>query len=221
LAASWEIYFDSVLTCILTRETVTTAWASNFRNLAIPKGTACFISGLPFAEARDTGCQKLLELGWEYLFFLDDDVLCPPDTIIRLMSHKKKIISGVYYRRNLPIVPVMLRDNPDKSRTWITEYKVPDLIEVDCVGAGCLLIHRDVLRQLPPIGIYNRYFEWRVNQPNRQEHDRLSEDFAFCSHARTNGFQIFVDTSVQCRHAGICASEMTPSGGVLNPLVVN
>jgi hypothetical protein len=221
MPGSWEIAFDSVLSCTLTREHVTTAWASNFRNLIIPKGMPCFISGLPFAEARDNGCAKLMELGFEWLFFLDDDVLCPHDTILRLMSHKKKIISGVYYRRNSPIVPVMLRDVPTGGRQWVTDYKIPDLMQVDYVGAGCLLIHRDVLKNLPPIGIYNRWFEWRVSQANRPEQERLSEDFAFCQHARQHGFEIWVDTSIQAKHAGICASEMTPTGGRLEPLTVH
>ena len=181
---------------------MSTAWAFGFRNLIIP-GSYTGLSGMPFAEARDTGCQKLLELGWDAVMMLDDDVIPPPDAIIKLMAHKQPIVSGVYYRRNNPITPVMLKNQPGGGRQWVTEYKIPDLMEVDYVGAGCLLISRDVLTSLPPISKNNRWFEWRVHRPDLPPEERMSEDFSFCQHAKNNGYKILVDTSVQCKHCGL------------------
>jgi hypothetical protein len=202
MPGAWEIINQQrVLVVILTREVTSAAWAFGFRNLNIP-GSYTGLSGMPYDHARNTGCQKLLEIDWEYVFFLDDDTIPPPDAITRLMAHKVPIVSGVYYRRSPPITPVMLREDAG-SRTWITQFKVPDLMEVDYVGAGCLLIHRDVLTTLPP-----PWFDWRVDRYDLPPPQRMSEDFRFCQYARENGYKILVDTSVQCRHVGLGESRV-------------
>jgi glycosyltransferase involved in cell wall biosynthesis len=215
MAGSWEIANQNrVLVCTLTRELVTTTWAMNFRNLQIP-GTYTFVSGMPFDHARNTGCQKVLELGWEWLFFLDDDLLVPPDTIYRLMAHKLPIVSGLYYRRASPLVPVMLREKEDKSGyDWITQYQDNALVECDLVGSGCLLIHRDTLLNMPPVSKDCRWFEWRCDKPDLPANERTSEDFTYIRHLRKNGMKVYCDTSVKCRHVGFSESF----GGQLKPL---
>lgn len=213
MAGSWELINQQrVLVAILTRETVTMAWTCGFKNLQIP-GHFTTLYGMPYDHARNTGCQRLLETGWEWLFFLDDDTIAPSDAIYRLLAHKKPIVSGLYYRRNAPIVPVMLKEGP-QGRIWINDFKIPDLMEVDYVGSGCLLIHRDVLTALPPLSPRCHWFEWRSDRTDLPEKDRMSEDFVFCEHARKHGFKIYVDTSVQCRHVGASESRV---GGQFMP----
>lgn len=213
MAGSWEILNieqnnPRVLVATLTRELVTTAWAMHFRQLIIPHGTFTMLSGMPFGMARDTACQKLLELGWEYLFFLDDDVGCPPDTIQRLMRHKLPIVSGVYYRRMNPLTPVMLKNSPSGPQ-WITEYPINTLLDVDFVGAGCLLIHREVIEKFPHPSPNEKWFQWRCNHYDKPHLERVSEDFAFCKDVREKmGLKIFVDTSIQCKHIGLCESSI-------------
>jgi hypothetical protein len=194
------------------------AWSFGFRNLIIP-GNYTGLSGMTFDHARNTGCLKLLELGYEWLFFLDSDVIPPADAILRLIAHKQPIVSGLYYRRNNPICPVMLRNVPGGGRTWVTEYKIPDLMEVDFVGAGCLLIHRSVIAAMPSVvgnTNCNRWFEWKVDRDDLDPRERMSEDFSFCERARKElGLKIFVDTSVQCKHCGLSQSTQP---GQLSPL---
>jgi len=207
MSGSWEIQ-PQVLVVILTRESTTTAWAFGFRNLYIP-GTYTGLSGMPFDHARNTGCLKTLELGFDYCFFLDDDIIPPSDTIVRLMNHNLPIVSGMYYRRSSPICPVMMRNVPG-GKQWISEFKTPDLMEVDYVGAGCLLIHSSVLKAVP-----QPWFDWRCDRYDLPELERMSEDFAFCENAKKHGFKTFVDTSIQCKHAGFSESKFP---GQLTPL---
>ena len=212
MAGSWEILNiennnPRVLVATLTRELVTTAWAMHFRQLIIPNGTYTMLSGMPFDHARNTACLKLLEMKWEYLFFLDDDVGCPPDTIIRLLKHKLPIVSGVYYRRNLPLTPVMLRNTPN-GPAWVTEYPSNSLIEVDFVGAGCLLIQRKVLESLPPLSNRCNWFQWQCDRTDLPHLERTSEDFTFMAHAQKHGHKIMVDTSIQCLHIGLTSSSV-------------
>jgi len=201
MAGSWEILQQQqVLVVILTREIVTTAWAGGFRNLIIP-GSYTFLSGAPYDMARNTGCQKLLEIGWSHLMFIDDDTILPPDGVLRLLNHKLPIVSGLYYRRNLPLFPVMLREN-EQGRNWITEYTDNSLMEVDYVGSGCMMIHRDVLTTVP-----QPWFEWKVDRMDLAPDQRMSEDFSFCQKARQHGYKIIVDTSIKCKHLGLCQVE--------------
>lgn len=216
MPGSWELTHaaaNSVLVATLTRETVTTAWAGAFKHLQIP-GSFTFLSGMPFDHARNSACQKLLELGWDWLFFLDDDVLCPPDTIVRLLAYRQPIISGLYFRRNEPLLPVMLKEVEGGGKQWITDYPANAIIQVDYVGAGCLLIHKSVLTKLPPLSARCHWFDWQVDRTDLPADQKTSEDFTFCRHARNQGFKILVDTGIVCEHAGLSKSK----DGKLTPL---
>lgn len=144
-------------------------------------------------------------------FFLDSDVIPPPDVIPRLIRHNVPVISGVYHRRSPPHgLPVMMKP----VGKWITEYPQNRVIDVDVVGAGCLLIRRDVLEKCPPQRQGHHWFDWRVNL-NGVHPEPLSEDFTLCMHLkRTMGIPILVDTSIQCRHVGYSEA----SYGKLEPL---
>jgi hypothetical protein len=172
-----------------------------FRNLIIPGGVQP-LAGMPFDHARNTACMTVLEHGIEWLFFLDSDVIPPRDAILRLIAHKKPLISGVYFRRSPPVgVPVMMRP----VGNWILDFPKNTVIEVDVVGSGCMLIHRSLLEKMPPQRPGSHWFDWRVDQRGVLPPETcLSEDFSFCMHAkRTLGIPTCVDTSVLCRHVGL------------------
>ncbi len=205
MAGAWEILANPrVLVAILHVDNTTMAWSLGLRNLQIPGGLPILpVAGMPFDMARNVCCMRALEVGADYLFFLDSDVVPPSDTIYRLLSHKLPIVSGIYCRRSPPQgIPVML-----KNRQWITHYPKNVLLEVDFVGAGCLLISRDVLASLPPLAPDRgrHWFDWRVDMPKNliPEGEGVSEDFAFCLHAQKHGYKIVVDTSIMCRHVGL------------------
>lgn len=197
----WELR-PQVLVAILTREMVATAWAKSLRELALPPhSTVSFVTGMPFDHARNTACQSALDHGFQYLFFLDDDVVAPPDAIQTLMSSNLDIVSGLYYRRAMPIHPVALIDTPNGPQPL---QNLIGIQKVDFVGAGCLLIKRHVLEKMAAVNGKN-WFEWTLDKelPGR----KLSEDFEFCRRAKAMGFDIYADTRVRCSHIGLAASS--------------
>lgn len=138
-------------------------------------------------------------------FMLDSDVIPPPDTILRLLKHDKPVISGVYCRRSPPHgVPVMI-----KNGNWVTQFPTNSVIEVDFVGAGCLLIRRDVLEKLPPIMPGRHWFSWQVDLKGVvPPGENVSEDFAFNIQCRKKlGIPTLVDTSIQCLHVGLAEAS--------------
>lgn len=202
MAGSWEIKASNRVLCgILHVENVTMAWAIGFRRLIVP-GPIFPVCGAPFDHARNSICQQAQNLGLEYVFFLDSDVIPPADAILRLLAHNQPIISGVYHRRSPPHgVPVAIND-----QGWAIIPPNSGIHEVNLVGAGCLLIHRSVLEKLPPLDERRgkRWFDWRSDMAaNLPPGEALSEDFAFCLHARRNGYKILVDSNVQCKHCGL------------------
>lgn len=207
MPGAWEFPKPSVLIVVLSgREMVASAWAESWRTLIWPdRANRTFLYGMPFDHARSQGCQRTLETGHDYLFFLDDDVIVPPDTIIRLMQRNLDIVGGLYYRRQLPPAPVMMRDIEGKGGQWITEYQPGSLVEADLIGSGCMLVKRKVLEIMPA-----PWFEWKCDPfrwPDLKPMERCSEDYDFCRKARALGFKLYVDTSIQCHHAGISVAS--------------
>jgi hypothetical protein len=213
MPGAWESPRPQVLVATLTRETVSTKWAANHRNMILPPySQVSYLSGMPFGHARDQAVANMLQHGFSHLMFVDDDVCIPPDSIPRLLAHGRDIVSGLYYRRALPLAPVMLKNDAQGNPQWITEWNPKGaLIEVDLVGAGCLLVHRRVYERLKP-----PWFIWELEESVTKwirqgmgepvEDKLLSEDFSFCRRAQRMGFSILVDTGVACEHIGFGSS---------------
>lgn len=203
MAGSWEIpQHGNVLCAILNTEAVTFTWSIGLRNLIIP-GPVIGLSGMPFDHARNAACMRCLEGDFDYIFFLDSDVIPPNDAVLRLMQHNQPIVSGLYFRRSPPVgIPVMI-----KNGVWLQQF-LEGLIEVDRVGSGCLLIHRSVLENFKPQRKSKHWFDWRVDmrgsEGNNPAFDEgcLSEDFTFCKSCIEQGWKILVDTTIKCLHVG-------------------
>lgn len=211
MAGAWELPQNEVLVVILTRETVATAWAQAYRHIQLPQETPppVFLSGMPFDHARNRGVELALEHGYKRLWFIDDDVIVPSDAYWKLAADNLDIVSGLYWRRNLPIAPVAMKLTPQGNQ-WITQW-TGEVFECDLVGAGCLLVKTDVFRRMPA-----PWFEWWSDKKDKPL--KLSEDFSWCWKAKNqHGYKLFVDTRVQCQHAGLGKSG---PGGTYDPLTV-
>jgi hypothetical protein len=205
MPGSWELT-PQVLCAVLHTEHVSMSWAINFRSLQIP-GPVIAPTGMPYDDARNLACMRALEMGVRWIFFLDSDVTPPADAVPRLIARRKAIVSGVYHRRSPPVgVPVMQKP-PGR---WVTAYPPNALIEVDVVGAGCLLVETDLLRRLPPQRPGHHWFDWRCNLrgvPGEDQSMCQSEDFTFNLHAsRKMGIRTFVSTDVVCGHLGMASA---------------
>lgn len=130
------------------------------------------LSGLPFGEARTQAAIQCLNGGYQWLFFLDCDILAPKDTIPRLMSHRLPIVSGLYHQRfptwtgiSGEYLPCMFNEVPNAQgqlqKQTIIDFKPGSLVEAAYVPAGCLLIHRSVFERFLAAGI-KRIFEWTL-----------------------------------------------------------
>lgn len=208
MPGSWEILAQrQVLVCVLHTETVTTGWALALKNLIIPGGIKV-VAGMPFDHARNVCCQAALQDGYQFCLHLDSDVIAPPDTILRLMSHGLDCVGGMYCRRSPPhSVPVAIKDGK-----WLDRLPGPGespLVDVDMMGAGCLLLSRKFLETMAqrPSRPGKPWFDWRADMGGQLPPDMpcLSEDFTMMHNARMAGFRVVLDTGIRCHHVGYSA----------------
>ncbi|MEM3127161.1 MAG: glycosyltransferase [Candidatus Woesearchaeota archaeon] len=144
------------------------------------------------ANSRNLIRELFLEKNYDCLFSLEQDVIVEKDALLKLLSHKKDVVSGVVYN-NLPYgnklkwLPMVYVTHPyDKTGLWYAkeeELQGNQLIEVRGVSLSCVLIHRKVLEK-----IKFRYYP------------KTWDDLPFCEDTIKAGFRIYVDTSVKPKH---------------------
>jgi hypothetical protein len=84
----------------------------------------------------------------DYLFWMDDDTVPPDGAITKLLRMDRPIAAGVYFNTNPPFNPIAYRrlDNGGYKPVW--DYPPGAVMEIDCVGMGCTLIHRSVYEKI-------------------------------------------------------------------------
>jgi hypothetical protein len=177
----------------MTRET-----GMALANLVKPMfGNAIPISpdALEVGEARNLCVETALEIGVEHIFFVDYDVAPPSNALVKLLSLKVPIAAGVYHLKQVPSYPLIF------VKGWpgaFEDYETGDLIKADGVGMGCTLISMEVFKKIKP--------PWFKTCPGYSESNpgvhtpHMTEDIYFCNKAKAAGFDIIVDTSIQCGH---------------------
>ena len=123
-----------------------------------------------------------------HLFFLDADIIPAPETLMELLKTEVPVVSALYRKRLPPYEPMAFLKR--RSRFCPIPLRGPRLREVDIVGAGCLLIQREVLEKVGP--------PWFTSTWSAAGH--LSEDFSFCEKVKAAKFKIRVDTMVRPLH---------------------
>lgn len=175
------------------------AFAHALRLLQIGKPFKSFevlyVEGADVAVARN----KLVAAAkGDYILFLDDDVLPPPDALTKLLRHKKDFVSGLYFSRQRPHYPQIHMVNKEDPRRCdsVIDYEKDKLIQVEACGGGCMLIKRKVFKKLK-----RPYFHYIP--ADEESGIKKSEDYYFCEKVREAGFKIYCDTSIICNHIGV------------------
>lgn len=107
-------------------------------------------------EARQMHINKwITKTQHDFCLLLDHDMTFPPDTLEKLRAHGLPFISGFYMRRRYsPIAPVWFEYNPTPKfpmRPFIIKPQHDRLYPLAASGWGCMLLHRDVIRDTLPI----------------------------------------------------------------------
>lgn len=155
-----------------------------------------FDMGTVISNQRESLLKDAIANGSTHVLWLDSDMMFPPDTLQRLLTHDLPVVAGNYVTRQAPHKTVAYTDVENWSSYLVHEDDQPDLIEVQAVGLGCMLLDLQVAREIP-----RPLFQIRWQKSSG---DYLGEDFVFCEILRTHGHKIMIDTALskQLIHLG-------------------
>jgi hypothetical protein len=193
---------------------VSIEWHTHMMLLQNPLNKSVFhgcVRGTEVGTARNILVDQALNyrhpggLTVSHVLFVDDDCLVPPYALTRLLSHKRPIVSGLYFAKTDSPQPLMLRG---EYGGLVESWTPGEMVECDGHGMGCTLIETRVFRDVAASGLVGTEL-WHgreIAQFFKTTRDDFAledgspklfnqtEDMYFLSRARSLGHQPSVDT---------------------------
>lgn len=172
----------------------------SFLGLEVPPGFRFnfnIMSNCLIYDARERMAEYAIQNNFEYIFFLDSDMIPPRHTIMSLISHNQDIVTGMIFKRKYPFQPCFYTkahvdkdynpymEGPMEPEKWPSE----GALEIAGCGMACCLIKTEIFKKIQK--------PWFFPLP------KAGEDLSFCMKARKAGFHIFVDFGVDCGHLNL------------------
>ena len=162
-------------------------------NIECPEGTIVRQSrGASVAENRNKLAEYAIEIGAEYIFYVDDDQIFPSDTLNKLLKHEKDMVTGLYLHRNPPFAPLTYGRENEEGLVYYRLLRTGEtgLVPIICSGAGSLLIKTKVFEEMEKPW-------WTLGQI---EKDKWCDDVDFFRRARAKGFSLYCDLDSPVGH---------------------
>jgi len=184
--------------------------------------------GFLVSEARNVAIAEFLKHGFEWLIFIDHDVILPPTFLItvneRIIKESIPIWSGLYFTKSVPSEPLVFRE---LGNGYFSDWKMGDKVWVSGIPLGAAVIHRSIMQacwdeaeEYEMNGMkFRRVFEtpikmWEDPQTKTWQTSIGTEDLPWCDRLKQNGiyrkagwpeyqkktYPILVDTAVYCTH---------------------
>jgi hypothetical protein len=195
---------------------VSLLWATSLTLLEKPKHTHIVADAhAPMSACRNRLARRFYDGGYNWMLFLDDDVIPPYDTIRQMLrfSDEYDILSGVYFRKSLrkahkPVAFANMRKDSKGRWWWNTIVKWPQgVCPVDGFGLGCCLVPRYAIEKIIK-GAGFPLFEYEFDKTHgwymetEPEYFNIGEDLHFCKQAKDSGLKLGLVSNVMCEHTG-------------------
>jgi GT2 family glycosyltransferase len=177
-------------------ESLPVDYVTSMLQLRKPNGTNIIHQSLSLVYvAREMIAEHALKNNYDYVFFVDSDMVLPADTLEKLLQADKDIISGLAFQRKPPFSPCVysklkLGEPGTDSVVNLTEF-ANKVEEVEGIGLACALIKTEVFRSI-----------YKENMPCFTPIMGYGEDLSFCLRARKLGYKVYADTSAKVGHIG-------------------
>lgn len=186
----------------------------------IPRGghAANWAGAGRIADARNECTAKFLtESDADWLWWVDTDMVFPPDLIERLVRNadpdERPVVGGLCFAQmpgdvdpemavpTLSAIPTIYAWD-DTRGMFVNATDFPDnaLVRCDATGAACLLIHRGVIERVRDEHGPNWFTQIPTHNDDGTVKGVLSEDFSFCLRLRDMGVPVHVHTGAALLH---------------------
>lgn len=167
------------------------------------------IRGKEVGEARCDFAEHAIANKCKYIFFWDEDVACPPQSVPELvyrMEHDPEIAvcGGIYCLKRRPAEPLVFRGNGN-GPYW--DWKAGEFFEVTGIGMGCTMVRTEVFKDLK-----KPWFKTELNYSLMMDGigglETWTEDLWFCKRVTDTGkWKIYADASLLCTHYDMTTCE--------------
>ncbi len=163
-------------------------------------------------DARNLLAREAVESGADRVLWIDSDMVFDEDLMIRLGEDLDAgawdMVCGLYFKRELPVTPVIYKDidpKAGKAEPYL-DYPRDSLFEIAGCGFGAVMMDTIKLRHLME-DYHGRPFDPLPG---------LSEDLTFCWRMRMTTAKIACDSRIRVGHVGqiVYGEQMYRAKGV-------
>ena len=154
------------------------------------------IGVVPWDRARNIAVGNALQLGCDWLWFVDADTAVPPGALELLMEsmNDAPVVSGHYVRRGWPFTSVWSKAaETDGNKVFFQTTASEGVHEIHTTGMGCALIN---LRWC----VDNLKEPWFYYKSELADEQAIMEDLYFCDKVRAAGGKVLGDARIRCKH---------------------
>lgn len=221
----WDESNKGLTICVISRGNIPTIWMKHMVERitkAIPSG--CYwnwvfnigtpeINGKNYATLRTECIEECIRRGSRWAFFVDDDVFVPDFTIQKFLSLSQKglkVISGLYYKKNENVEPVIFKELGNGP---YFNFPTNSVFEIEGSGAGCMWIDLGIFKEFDKRGLPYFKQDWLMaldKEGKNQVQVEIGEDHWLYYNAKNLGVQPYCDSSICCDHYDSKANKMYP-----------
>lgn len=160
--------------------------------------------------ARNCHVEEFLKTNADILFFLDSDVVPPPDVFDIVLEHERWQVAGAPYpifvtppgQKDPCIMFTAYKGRGANGGLGAADVPTSGTEYIDGLATGCLFIKRSIFAELE-----KPYFAFEYEHDTRAM--TAGEDLSFCRKVTDLGYKFYVDYSKTCRHyKNVCLLEM-------------
>lgn len=160
-----------------------------------------FITSTLVYDARNNFSEKAIEYGYDYVLWLDSDMVFERDLLKRMFASigDKDFMSGLYFTRRPLYKPCifnhlsvdMREDGVGANADYFIDFPKDSVFKIDGCGFGCVLMKVEMLKKvteqcgLPFAPMFG-----------------FGEDLSFAYKAKLCGYELWCDSSIIVGHQG-------------------
>ena len=187
----------------------------NHMQLVVPLNTTIGYlaeKGKLSGPARNEMTIRALELEAKYIFYWDDDVILPAQTLYTMHNMLERypdigLITGVVCTRETPTEPMVYLKH-GKGAWWDFSIDPDDPPQdIFAAGGGCIMARTDAIRRMSQP--YWADVKGAGNDPNKEGNSTWGHDIYFISKmGRESGYRTCVKGSILCGHWDVAQQKM-------------